>query len=107
MERFEQIEALFQEALERPAAERRAWLREVCHGDAALYREVASLIDSHHPEQLRTMGGGSSSATAGRASFPPIGAAAGSLSDRFVPGGRWHGRRVSGPGPADRPGCGD
>jgi len=35
MERWQQIESLFQEALERDPAERNAWLREACQGDAS------------------------------------------------------------------------
>jgi hypothetical protein len=34
MERWQQIESLFQEALERDPAERNAWLREACQGDS-------------------------------------------------------------------------
>jgi serine/threonine protein kinase len=48
MERWRQIESLFQEALQRAPAERSAYLREACHGDAELQREVASLLANHH-----------------------------------------------------------
>src|SRR5215471_18736393 len=47
MERWQQIESLFQEALERDPAERNAWLREACKGDSDLRREVASLLANH------------------------------------------------------------
>jgi hypothetical protein len=47
MERWQQIESLFQEALERDPAERDVWLREACHGDSDLRREAASLLASH------------------------------------------------------------
>src|SRR5215471_18260198 len=47
MERWRQIEALFQEALQRNPAERDAWLREACNGDSGLEREVASLLENH------------------------------------------------------------
>jgi hypothetical protein len=47
MERWQQIESLFQEALERDPAERDAWLREACQGDSDLRREVASLLANH------------------------------------------------------------
>jgi len=47
MERWQQIESLFQEALQRKPGERDAWLREACHGDAELQREVASLLRNH------------------------------------------------------------
>src|SRR5260370_3410496 len=48
MERWRQIESLFQEALQRDPAERDAWLREACRGDAGLQGEVASLLANHH-----------------------------------------------------------
>ena len=47
MERWQQIESLFQEALERDPAERNAWLREACQGDSDLRREVLSLLANH------------------------------------------------------------
>src|SRR5260370_3888748 len=47
-ERWRQIEALFQEALQCDPAERNAWLREACHGDTGLQGEVASLLANHH-----------------------------------------------------------
>jgi hypothetical protein len=47
MERWQQIESLFQEALERDPAERNAWLGEACQGDSDLRREVASLLANH------------------------------------------------------------
>jgi hypothetical protein len=48
LNRWRQIESLFQEALQRPAGQRDAWLREACGKDADLYREVASLLANHH-----------------------------------------------------------
>jgi eukaryotic-like serine/threonine-protein kinase len=47
MERWQQIESLFQEALHHDPAQRDAWLQEACHGDPGLQREVASLLASH------------------------------------------------------------
>jgi serine/threonine-protein kinase len=48
MERWQQIESLFRDALERSdPAERDAWLREACRGDADLRCEVASLLANH------------------------------------------------------------
>src|SRR5215475_10323817 len=47
MERWKQIESLFQEALNHPEAERRSWLRQACQGDSGLRREVESLIANH------------------------------------------------------------
>src|ERR1700740_1028714 len=48
MERWQQIESLFQEALQRDPAERDAYVREACCGDSDLRREVASLLAHHH-----------------------------------------------------------
>ena len=48
MERWQQIESLFHEALRRPVGERDAWLREACATDTELHREVASLVANHH-----------------------------------------------------------
>jgi serine/threonine-protein kinase len=47
MERWQQIESLLQEALERDPAERNAWLGEACQSDSDLRREVASLLANH------------------------------------------------------------
>ena len=49
MESWQQIESVFQEALQRDPAERDAYLREACHGDSDLRREVTSLL-AHHRE---------------------------------------------------------
>src|SRR6266699_2685586 len=48
MERLQQIEEIFQEALQRDPAERDAFVREACHGDIELQREVASLLANHN-----------------------------------------------------------
>src|SRR5215472_18042518 len=48
MERWRQIESLFQEALRKPVSERDVWLREACATDTDLHREVASLLANHH-----------------------------------------------------------
>ena len=48
MERWRQIELLFQEALQRPLQERNAWLGEACGTDTELHREVVSLLANHH-----------------------------------------------------------
>jgi serine/threonine protein kinase len=47
-ERWQQVDRLLQSALERPPAEREAFLREACHGDPSLEREVRSLLAAHH-----------------------------------------------------------
>jgi len=44
-DRWHQIDRLFAAALERPSAERDAFLREASGGDAAIYREVRALLD--------------------------------------------------------------
>jgi len=50
VERLQQIEEIFHEALQRDPAARDAYLRQVCAGDADLQREVSSLL-SHHDER--------------------------------------------------------
>src|SRR5215831_11302796 len=47
MERLRQIEEIFQEALQRDPAEREAFVREACHGDTELQRQVISLVANH------------------------------------------------------------
>ncbi|HEU4365292.1 MAG TPA: serine/threonine-protein kinase [Candidatus Krumholzibacteria bacterium] len=44
--RWQRVEALFHEALERPEEERDAFLRAACAGDEALYNEVRALLDA-------------------------------------------------------------
>ncbi|HEY3139342.1 MAG TPA: protein kinase [Blastocatellia bacterium] len=46
-ERWRQVDALFDAALERDASERTAFLNEACAGDEALRREVESLLAAH------------------------------------------------------------
>jgi len=43
-ERWQRINALLESALERDEADRDAWLRAACEGDAALYEEVSQLL---------------------------------------------------------------
>src|SRR5438045_3889616 len=43
-ERWSLIEQVFETAVERPSAERSAFLDEACHGDAQLRREVEALL---------------------------------------------------------------
>jgi serine/threonine protein kinase len=47
LNRWQQIESLFQDALQRPVGERDAWLREACGADTDLHREIASLLANH------------------------------------------------------------
>src|SRR5215467_2154827 len=46
-QRWQQINDLFQSAVERAPEERTAFLEEACHGDEGLRREVESLIASY------------------------------------------------------------
>src|ERR1044072_7834727 len=50
-ERWQQIKALLALALERDPRERAAFLDEACAGDAALRREVETLLDSYAPSE--------------------------------------------------------
>jgi serine/threonine protein kinase/Tol biopolymer transport system component len=45
--RHERIRGVFQAALDRPAAERAAFLSRACAGDTDLHRDVASLLEAH------------------------------------------------------------
>jgi Tol biopolymer transport system component len=49
MERLQQIEEIFQEALLRDPSGREAYVREACHDDSELQREVLSLLANHEP----------------------------------------------------------
>ena len=51
-ERWQQIDAIFKAVLDRPPAERSAFLGEACAGDSMLRREVETLI--HSDEQAAT-----------------------------------------------------
>jgi serine/threonine protein kinase len=46
-ESWKRVDALLQSALDRPRAERDAFLRDACGGNATLEREVRSLLDSY------------------------------------------------------------
>jgi hypothetical protein len=50
-ERWRLVERLFQEAIDCPAAERRAFLDRVCNGKDDLRREVESLLACDAPDQ--------------------------------------------------------
>jgi Tol biopolymer transport system component/predicted Ser/Thr protein kinase len=45
---WREVEEIFQEALGRDPAERDSYVREACHGDSDLQREVSSLLANHH-----------------------------------------------------------
>src|SRR5438094_1661606 len=46
-ERWKEVEARFEQALELPPGERPGFLQKSCNGDEELRREVESLLDSH------------------------------------------------------------
>jgi eukaryotic-like serine/threonine-protein kinase len=46
-ERWQQIEAIFEQTLDLPAEKRSTFLQQTCDGDEELRREVESLLDSH------------------------------------------------------------
>ena len=50
MERWKRIDALFQRALEMPAAERDAFLEEACADDADVRAEIGALLEAAHSE---------------------------------------------------------
>jgi non-specific serine/threonine protein kinase/serine/threonine-protein kinase len=51
---WDRVDALFQEALARPAGERSAFVRERCGDDPELLTEVESLLEHHDPEFLES-----------------------------------------------------
>jgi serine/threonine protein kinase len=53
MERRQQVEEIFHEALQRDPAERDAFVRQACRDDSGLRREVASLL-AHHSADPRS-----------------------------------------------------
>ena len=46
-DRWQQVDAILQDALERAPSERSAFLRDACIGDPDLQRQVESLLDAH------------------------------------------------------------
>ena len=68
LNRWRQIESLFQEALRQPISVRDAWLREACAADTELHREVASLLANHHA----TASAGPWAAAAAQLIVPPV-----------------------------------
>jgi serine/threonine protein kinase len=51
MERWQHVEEIFHEVLQRDPAERDAYLRQACRDDSDLRREVASLLAHHSVDQ--------------------------------------------------------
>jgi len=86
---WERVQQLLEDALERPAPERRGFVEAACAGDAAVRDEVLSLLDADAVDDLPTRW---------------LGALAGPKSDRFAPGdiaaGRYRIRQLLGRGGA-------
>jgi serine/threonine protein kinase len=51
LERWQQVEEIFHEALQRDPAERETYLRQACRDDSGLRREVASLLAHHSADR--------------------------------------------------------
>ena len=49
-ERWQEVERIYQAALDHDPSARSAFLDEACAGDAELRREVESLLDAHKPD---------------------------------------------------------
>jgi serine/threonine protein kinase len=47
LERFQQIEEIFHQALQQEPAQREAYVRQACRGDSDLRREVVSMLATH------------------------------------------------------------
>jgi serine/threonine protein kinase len=47
---WRQVEDIFHEALQRDPSQRDAYVREACHGDTKLHREVSSLLTNHRED---------------------------------------------------------
>lgn len=67
---WERIKQIFAAALERPAAERAAYLDGVCAGEPALRREVESLLEARTMSVVRTGGAADAMAGMSTASMP-------------------------------------
>jgi len=86
-ERWQRVQQVLEDALERPGPERRAFVESACAGDAALRAEVLSLLDADAVDDLPTHW---------------LGAVAGPNAQRFAPGdlaaGRYRIRSLIGRG---------
>jgi hypothetical protein len=47
MERWQKIEEIFHEALQRDPGQREAYVREACFGEGGLFDEISSLLANH------------------------------------------------------------
>jgi Tol biopolymer transport system component len=54
VDRFQHTEEIFQQALQRDPAQRDAFVREACQGDAVLHREVSSLLANHEEDGVES-----------------------------------------------------
>ena len=98
-ERWQQIDKLLEEVLERPREQRRAFLDTACAGDESLRKEVEALLAAHERQEgvldspaLEVAARGISRSQ-GRITGGP---SAGPLSDCVVPGSRRDGRGLQG-----------
>jgi Tol biopolymer transport system component/predicted Ser/Thr protein kinase len=73
VERWQQVEEIFHEALERGPAEREEFLRQACREDSGLRREVASLLAHHSadPHSESWMAGAAAELVASPTSLQP------------------------------------
>lgn len=81
-ERWQQIEELYQAALEREGEQRASFLREVCADDAALLNEIASLLSAR--KEAAGFLEQSIVATSGAANSDPTDAAGASKSAKLI-----------------------
>jgi eukaryotic-like serine/threonine-protein kinase len=66
-EKWEQMKELFASALELPAGEREAFLRQACGGDDSLVAELQALLSAHDSDPSQSMDSSDSSESAARA----------------------------------------
>jgi len=71
MERWQQIESVFQAALQQAPAERDAYVREACRNDSDLRRQVASLLENHREDSESWAAAAAAQLIAGPASLVP------------------------------------
>jgi len=71
MERWQQIESVFQAALQQAPAERDAYVREACRNDSDLRRQVASLLENHREDSESWAAAAAAKLIAGPASLVP------------------------------------
>ena len=55
-ELWERLKTLFEDALERPSPQRRAFIADVCKGDSELQRELLALVEAHEQQESTSQG---------------------------------------------------